>query len=75
MLILAMSATRCGFREMITKKRTPRVGDRVAIPGHAVLFIVKAVNEVKKTVDVKMSLTPEHVEENISWEVITILDP
>jgi hypothetical protein len=60
---------------MITKKRTPRVGDRVAIPRHAVLYIVKAVDEEKKTVDVKMSLTPEHVEQNISWEEITILDP
>lgn len=31
--------------------RTPTVGDRVAIAGHAVVFIVTSVNPSKNTVD------------------------
>jgi len=55
--------------------RTPKVGDRVAIPKHAVIFIVKSVNKTKKTVDAKMATEPKRIEEGISWEKITLIDP
>ena len=57
------------------KTRTPKIGDRVAIPSHAVVFIVSDVNEVKETVDVRMAMGPDQVERGISWEKITLLGP
>jgi hypothetical protein len=53
---------------------TPRVGDRVAIRRHAVVFIITSVNESKKTVDAHMAMEPERIEKGISWEDITIID-
>ncbi len=35
--------------------RTPKVGDKIAIPKHAAVFIVKNVDEVKKTVDADLT--------------------
>ena len=55
--------------------RTPKVGDRVAIPRHAVIFIVKSVNESKKTVDAAMAMEPERIEEDIPWQMLTMIDP
>ena len=55
--------------------RTPKVGDRVAIPRHAVIFIVKSVNEFKKTVDAEIVMEAGRIEEDIPWKILTIIDP
>ena len=55
--------------------RTPKVGDRVAIPGHAVIFIVKSVNTTKETVDAEAVLESERIEEGVPWKMITFIDP
>jgi hypothetical protein len=56
------------------KLQTPKVGDRVAIPGHAVVFIVTSVDPSKKTVDAKMTMKPERIERNIPWQMLTLVD-
>jgi hypothetical protein len=56
------------------KMRIPKIGDRVAIPRHAVVFIVSSVDESKGTVDVKMAMETGQVEKGISWEEITLLE-
>ena len=55
--------------------RTPKVGDRVAIPNHAIIFTVKSVNESKKTVDAEPILEDKPMEEGIPWKIITFIDP
>jgi hypothetical protein len=55
--------------------RTPKVGDRVAIPKHAIIFMVKSVNETKKTVDAEAALENEPIEEGVPWKIITFIDP
>jgi hypothetical protein len=45
--------------------RTPKAGDRVAIPRHAVIFMVKSVNKTKKTVDAEAALESERIEEGV----------
>jgi hypothetical protein len=55
--------------------RTPKIGDRVAIPRHAVIFIVKSVNESKQTVDAEMAMESERIEKDIPWKMLTIIDP
>jgi hypothetical protein len=55
--------------------RAPKVGDRVALPRHAVIFIVKRVNESNETVDAIAAMEDERIEEGISWETLTIIDP
>jgi hypothetical protein len=59
----------------VIEMRTPKVGDRVAIPKHAIIFVIKSVNESKETVDAQMSMEPDRIEKGISWEKITIIDP
>jgi hypothetical protein len=54
--------------------RTPKVGDRVALPKHAVIFIVRRVDESKKTIDAAMLVDPDRIEKDISWVGITLLD-
>jgi hypothetical protein len=54
--------------------RTPNVGDRVALPKHAVVFIIRRVDESKKTIDAAMVVEPDRIERGISWESITLLD-
>jgi len=60
---------------MSRKMRIPKIGDRVAIPRHAVVFIVTSVDESKETVDAKMAMEPGQIEKDISWEKITLLGP
>jgi hypothetical protein len=55
--------------------RTPKVGDRIAIPKHAVIFVVKSVNESKKTVNAKAAIDAERIEEDVPWQMLTIIDP
>jgi hypothetical protein len=55
--------------------RTPKVGDRVAIPRHAVIFIVKSVNESKQTVDAEMVIGAKRIKEDVPWKMLTIIDP
>lgn len=54
--------------------RTPKVGDRVAIPRHAVIFMVKSVNKTKRTVDAEAALEDERIEEGVPWKMITFID-
>jgi hypothetical protein len=58
----------------MVEMRTPKVGDRVAIPKHAVIFIVKSVNESKQTVDAEISMEAARIEEDIPWKMLTIID-
>jgi hypothetical protein len=58
----------------VTEIRTPKVGDRVAIPGHAVIFIVKSVDELTKTVNVDMTTRAERTEDQIPWKILTFID-
>jgi hypothetical protein len=62
-------------KESLMEPQTPKVGDRVAIPKHAVIFIVQSVNEAMKTVDAAMVTEKEHIEKNIPWKMLTIIDP
>jgi hypothetical protein len=55
--------------------RTPKVGDRVAIPRHALIFMVKSVNKTKKTVDADASLEGGRIEEGVPWKMIIFIDP
>jgi hypothetical protein len=55
--------------------RSPEVGDRVAIPRHAVIFMVRGVNKTKKTADAEPTLEGERIEEGIPWKMITFIGP
>jgi hypothetical protein len=55
--------------------RTPKVGDKVAIPKHAAIFIVRNVDEVKKTVDADLTTRIGWIEKDVSWTLLTFLDP
>jgi hypothetical protein len=54
--------------------RVPKVGDRVAIPGHAVVFIVKSVDETAKTVNLDKIVEPRRVEQGILWRTLTFIE-
>ena len=54
--------------------REPNVGDRVAIPKHAVVFFIKSVNVAKKTVDAEDASNVPRIEQNIPWNLLTFLD-
>ena len=55
--------------------RTTKVGDRVAIPRHALIFMVKSVDKTKKTVDAEAALEGERIEEDVPWKMIIFIDP
>jgi hypothetical protein len=55
--------------------RTPKVGDRVAIPGHALIFVIKSVNHVKKTVEGEVPMETPRIEKEIPWKMLTFIDP
>jgi hypothetical protein len=59
----------------VIEMRTPKVGDRVAIPKHAIIFMVKNVNESNKTVDAEAVSEDKPMEEGIPWKIITFIDP
>jgi hypothetical protein len=59
-----------GMRE----RRVPKVGDKVAIPGHAVIFIVKSVDESEETVTADAIADLKRVEEGIAWKRLTFID-
>ena len=48
--------------------RKPKVGDRVAIPTHAVVFFIKNVDEANKTVVAEGPGEFPKVEKNIPWK-------
>jgi hypothetical protein len=52
----------------------PKVGDRVAIPTHAVVFFIKSVNVANKTVVAEGPGALPKLEENIPWRVLTFID-
>ena len=56
------------------ESRKPKVGDRVAIPAHALVFFIKSVNEAEKTVDAEIVSDVSLVERNIPWKLLTYLD-
>jgi hypothetical protein len=59
---------------VITVIRVPRVGDRVAIPNHAVVFYVTRVNDGNKTVSAEVAINNPRIEENIPWNSLTFID-
>jgi hypothetical protein len=56
------------------KRRVPKVGDKVAVPGHAVIFIVRSVDKSEKTVTADAIADPKRVEERIPWKKLTFID-
>jgi hypothetical protein len=56
------------------ERRVPKVGDKVAIPGHAVIFIVKSVDESEETVTADAIADLKRVEEGIAWKRLTFID-
>jgi hypothetical protein len=77
MLHLIMGGERPGttIMEVRIEIRKPKVGDRVAIPTHALVFFIKSVNEAKKTVDAEVASNVPRIEENIPWKILTFIDP
>jgi hypothetical protein len=53
------------------QKRTPKIGDRVALPKHAVVFVVKNVDPSKRTIDVEEG---ERKQIGVPWKMATIID-
>jgi hypothetical protein len=51
--------------------RTPQVGDRVALPKHAVIFVVQNVDRSKQTIDVQEG---ERKEVGVPWKMATLID-
>lgn len=60
--------------EVLIKIRKPKVGDRIAIPGHALVFFIKTVDEENKTVDAEAFVDNPRVEKNIPWNLLTFID-
>jgi hypothetical protein len=58
----------------MSQMRTPKVGDRVAIPNHAVVLIVKRVDHLNQTVDVDLTREAKRIQEGIPWSVLTFID-
>lgn len=54
--------------------RKPKVGDRVAIPNHAVVFFIRSVDEANKTVAAEGAGEYPSVEENLPWKILTFID-
>lgn len=54
--------------------RTPQVGDRVALPSHAGVFIITSVDSLNKTVDADMTTMIGATEKNIPWTTLAFLD-
>jgi hypothetical protein len=53
--------------------RRPKVGDRVAIPNHAVVFIIKSVDEMRKTVEAQVALERTRLERDVPWKMLTFI--
>jgi hypothetical protein len=60
--------------QVLIKIRKPKVGDRVAIPGHALVFFIKSVDEANKTVDAEVFADNARIEKNIPWKSLTFID-
>jgi hypothetical protein len=60
--------------EILIKIRKPKVGDRVAIPNHALVFFIKSVDEANKTVDAEVFADNPRIEKNIPWKSLTFID-
>jgi hypothetical protein len=58
----------------VRKIRKPKVGDRVAIPNHALVFIIKSVDETKKTVEAEPTLDSSRLEREVPWKKLTFID-
>jgi hypothetical protein len=54
--------------------RRPKIGDRVAIPAHAVIFIVKSVDETTQTVYLDVTVEAGRVEQAVRWNRLTFLE-
>jgi hypothetical protein len=61
-------------RKVLIKIRKPKVGDRVAIPNHALVFFIKSVDEANKTVDAEVFAGNPRIEKNIPWKSLTFID-
>jgi serine acetyltransferase len=57
-----------------SKMRRPKIGDRVAIQAHAVIFIVKSVDETAQTVNLDETVEAGRVEKAILWNKLTFLE-
>jgi hypothetical protein len=47
----------------------------VAIPRHAVIFMVRSLDKTKKTIDAEAALESERIEQRVPWKMITFIDP
>jgi hypothetical protein len=58
-----------------SKIRKPKIGDRIAIPNHALVFFFKKVNSEDQTVDAQVAGVVARIEENVPWSNLTFIDP
>jgi hypothetical protein len=54
--------------------RKPHIEERVAVPGHAAIFIIKSVDESTKTVDADMTANSGSMVRDIPWKMLTFID-
>jgi hypothetical protein len=59
---------------MMKEPRTPQVGDRVVLPSHTGVFIIKSVDSSNETVDAEMTTTIGAIEKGIPWTTFVFLD-
>jgi hypothetical protein len=59
---------------MMKEARRPQIGDRVALPSHAGVFIVTSVDSLNETVDADMTTMIGAVETDVPWATLAFLD-
>jgi hypothetical protein len=63
-----------GSTMMMKEARRPQIGDRVALPSHAGVFIITSVDFLNETVDAEMTTTIGAVEKDVPWAILAFLD-
>jgi hypothetical protein len=61
-------------RHVCREIRKPKIGDRVAIPNHALVFFIKRVNDKDQTVDAQAASEVVRTERNVPWRNLTFID-
>lgn len=59
----------------MSEKRAPKIGERVAIPGHAIIFVIKKIDKENETADAERTTGTEKVERSLPWSMLTFIDP
>lgn len=54
--------------------RKPKIGDRIAIPNHALVFFITKVNDKDQTVDAQVASEVVRTENKVPWRNLTFID-